>query len=222
VAALLAAALWLLRHGTAHARYLAACAALLAMAAAPALTLLLLGLRPARMLPPPGQAVTTTLTLRGPSPVFASSPSPARVIATSPEHPRARRSRHLFFVGYPIAAPFARRVLLPIPGSHVADRRARARPQQPGALRASMEDMGATVVAGPELKVSVEPYLEIARAALKAMPAKQKLLLVGVVAFKPDVPPVLVSEKLDSLQVTGVLLASEAVRGALLGRMQIE
>ena len=56
---------------------------------------------------------------------------------------------------------------------------------------------------------------------MEAMPGKQKLLLVGVVAFKPDVPPALVSEKLDSLQVTGVLLASEAVRGALLGRMQI-
>ena len=35
------------------------------------------------------------------------SPSPAHAAATSPEQPRARRSHHLSFAGYPIAAPFA-------------------------------------------------------------------------------------------------------------------
>jgi beta-lactamase regulating signal transducer with metallopeptidase domain len=90
-----------------------------------------------------------------------------------------------------------------------------------GALRASMEDVGSTVIASSDLRLSVEPFLELSKATLEAMPASQKLLQVGVVAFRPDVPPSLVAQKFASLQVTGVLLASAGVRGALLGRMQI-
>jgi beta-lactamase regulating signal transducer with metallopeptidase domain len=104
VAAMLAAALWLLRDGTAHARYLAAYAALLAMAAAPALTLLILGVPSGHTPRPSIRPVITHGSLFVPS----SSPSPARATAPSREQPHARRSHQLSFVGYPIAAPFAR------------------------------------------------------------------------------------------------------------------
>jgi beta-lactamase regulating signal transducer with metallopeptidase domain len=91
-----------------------------------------------------------------------------------------------------------------------------------GALSgASLEDVGATVVAGPEARVMVEPVLEFSRAALEAMLPAQKLILVGIVVFKPDVLPALVRQKFASLNVTGVLLATAGVRGALLGTMQV-
>jgi hypothetical protein len=91
-----------------------------------------------------------------------------------------------------------------------------------GALSgASLEDVGATVVAGPEARVMVEPIMEFSRAALEAMPPAQKLILVGVVLFKPDVQPALVRQKFASLNVTGVLVAPAGVRGALLGKMQV-
>jgi beta-lactamase regulating signal transducer with metallopeptidase domain len=89
------------------------------------------------------------------------------------------------------------------------------------ALNASMEDVQATVVVGPNARVMVEPFLEFSRAALEGMPARQQLVLVGVVYFKPDVTPALVNQKFASLNVTGVVLASEGARGALLGKMQI-
>ena len=60
-----------------------------------------------------------------------------------------------------------------------------------GYVVVSLEDVGTTVVAAPDLRLSVEPYLELSKATLEAMPAGQKLLLVGVVVFPPDVPPAL-------------------------------
>jgi beta-lactamase regulating signal transducer with metallopeptidase domain len=94
-------------------------------------------------------------------------------------------------------------------------------PKNRSALRASMEDVSATVVAGPDMKVTVEPFLEITRAMVEAMPARQKLLLVGIVQIRPDVPPALLAQKIDSLQMVGVLLTSQRVRGALLGKMEM-
>jgi hypothetical protein len=86
---------------------------------------------------------------------------------------------------------------------------------------ASMEDVGATVVAGPKARVMVEPFLELSRATLEGMSPRQELILVGIVLFKPDVTPALVNQKFASLNVTGVLLAPAAVRGALMGKAQI-
>jgi hypothetical protein len=89
------------------------------------------------------------------------------------------------------------------------------------ALRAAVEDVGATVVAKPGLRVMVEPFLEISKATLEGMPAGQSLLLVGIVLFKPDVPPALVAQKFASLEVVGILLSSAQLQGALLGKMQL-
>jgi beta-lactamase regulating signal transducer with metallopeptidase domain len=85
----------------------------------------------------------------------------------------------------------------------------------------SLEDVGTTVVAGPNARVMVEPFVEFSKDTLAGMPARQELILVGVVQFKPDVTPELINQKLASLNVTGVVLSQENTRGALLGRMQI-
>src|SRR5690349_7297962 len=72
VAILLAGALWLLRDRTANARYLAACVALLAMAAAPGLTLL------AMHHPPPAPFSLSPEPLRrGTSRLFENAKYPA-------------------------------------------------------------------------------------------------------------------------------------------------
>jgi hypothetical protein len=86
---------------------------------------------------------------------------------------------------------------------------------------ASMVSVGAVAVVEPDVRVLVESCLEISRVTMEGMPAGQKLLLVGIVFFKPDVPPALVAEKFESLQVVGVLLAPAGVQGALIGKMQI-
>jgi beta-lactamase regulating signal transducer with metallopeptidase domain len=86
---------------------------------------------------------------------------------------------------------------------------------------ASMEDVGATVVAGPKARVMVDPFVELSRATLEGMSPRQELILVGIVLFKPDVTPALVNQKFASLNVTGVLLAPAGVRGALMGKAQI-
>jgi hypothetical protein len=91
-----------------------------------------------------------------------------------------------------------------------------------GALsQASIESTGGVVVVKPGVRVMVEPSLEISRSTMEAMPAGQKLMLVGIVFFKPDVPPALVAEKFEELHVVGVLFSCAGVQGALLGRMQM-
>jgi hypothetical protein len=86
--------------------------------------------------------------------------------------------------------------------------------------QATVESTGGIVVVEPGLRVMVEPFLEISKATLDGMPAGQKLMLVGIVFFKPDVPPALIAEKFEDLRVVGVLFACAGAQGALLGRMQ--
>lgn len=89
------------------------------------------------------------------------------------------------------------------------------------ALRAAVEDVAATVVAKPGMRVMVEPFLEISKSTLEGMPAGQSLLLVGIVVFRPDVPPALVAQKFAVLEVVGVVLSTPQIQGALLGKMQL-
>jgi hypothetical protein len=79
---------------------------------------------------------------------------------------------------------------------------------------------GTVMVADPDLRVIMEPDMELSRAAVEAMPAGQKIMLVGNVFFKPDVPPELIAEKFERLHVVGIILACEGVYGALLGKME--
>jgi hypothetical protein len=85
----------------------------------------------------------------------------------------------------------------------------------------TMHSVGAVAVVERDVRLMVEPWLEISRATMEGMPAGQKLLLVGIVFFAPDVPAALVAEKFEWLQVVGILLAGAGVQGALFGKMQI-
>jgi hypothetical protein len=79
---------------------------------------------------------------------------------------------------------------------------------------------GSTVVADSDLRVIIQPDMEFSKAAVEAMAAGQKMMLVGNVFFKPDVPPELIAEKFERLHVVGILIACEGVQGALLGKME--
>ncbi len=79
---------------------------------------------------------------------------------------------------------------------------------------------GSTVVADSDLRVIIQPDMEFSKAAVQAMAAGQKMMLVGNVFFKPDVPPGLIAEKFERLHVVGILLACEGVHGALFGKME--
>jgi hypothetical protein len=86
---------------------------------------------------------------------------------------------------------------------------------------ARMEGVGSIVEIGLDYRMILGPWIEFSRASIEAMAAGQKLALVGIVIFKPDVPAALVAEKLDGLLVVGVILASAAVHGVLIGKAQI-
>ena len=79
---------------------------------------------------------------------------------------------------------------------------------------------GTVMVADPDLRIIVESSIDFSKGAMEAMPAGQKLLLIGTVFFKPDVPPELIAEKFEQLRVIGILIAGEGVHGALMGRME--
>lgn len=79
---------------------------------------------------------------------------------------------------------------------------------------------GTVLVVDPDLRLIIEPDMVFSKAAVEAMPDGQKLMLVGNVFFKPDVPPDLIAQKYDRLYVVGILLACEGVYGALLGKME--
>jgi len=80
---------------------------------------------------------------------------------------------------------------------------------------------GTVMVADPDLRILVEPDFQFSQATLEGMPSGQKLMLVGTVFFKPDVPPALVAEKFADLRIVGILVACEGVYGALLGKMEM-
>jgi len=79
---------------------------------------------------------------------------------------------------------------------------------------------GSLVVADPDMRLIIEPEMKLSRATVEAMPAGQKLMLIGNIFFQPDVPAALVAEKFERLHVVGVLIACEGVYGALMGKME--
>jgi len=80
---------------------------------------------------------------------------------------------------------------------------------------------GTVLVVDPDLRVIMEPDMEFSKAAMAAMPEGQKVMLVGNVFFKPDVPAEMIAEKFERLHVVGIVLACEGVHGALLGKGEI-
>lgn len=79
---------------------------------------------------------------------------------------------------------------------------------------------GVVVEAGPDLRVIIESDVEFSKGAVEAMPGGQKLMLIGNVFIRPEVPPALIAEKFEQLHVIGILIACEGVYGALLGKME--
>ena len=80
---------------------------------------------------------------------------------------------------------------------------------------------GSTMVADADLRVVMQPNMELTKAMVEAMPAGQKMLVVGIIYVHPEVPGALLAEKFDDLRLIGVLIASEAVQGALFGKLEL-
>lgn len=91
----------------------------------------------------------------------------------------------------------------------------------PCLAHAKLANIGSLIEAGRDEKINVQPCREFSRASLEAMEPGQKVIQVGVLVFRPDTPAALVLEKLASLRVIGVLVATASVQGALLSRAQV-
>ena len=85
----------------------------------------------------------------------------------------------------------------------------------------SIESVGSVVVAPPDLRIIVQSDVAISKAMAEGMPPGQKLMIVGNVFIKPDVPAALVGEKLEDLRVVGIVVACEGVIGMLFGKLEI-
>jgi hypothetical protein len=79
---------------------------------------------------------------------------------------------------------------------------------------------GITTVAPPDMRVIVQPDVEFSKASVEAMAAGQKLMVIGNIFFRPDVPPALAAEKFEKLHLVGIVMMTEGVQGALLGKVE--
>ncbi len=66
-----------------------------------------------------------------------------------------------------------------------------------------------------------QPDIHLTKAMVEAMPAGQKLLLIGFVTIDPEVPAEVVPEKFEQLIIVGFLITSARIEGALFGRLEI-
>jgi hypothetical protein len=79
---------------------------------------------------------------------------------------------------------------------------------------------GITTVAPPDMRVIIQPDVEFSKASVEAMAAGQKLMVIGNIFFRPDVPPALAAEKFERLNLVGITIMTQGVQGALLGRVE--
>jgi hypothetical protein len=79
---------------------------------------------------------------------------------------------------------------------------------------------GVIATAPPEMRILVQPEIEFTKASVEAMAAGQKLMVVGNIFFRPDVPAALAAEKFAELRLIGIIIMPEGVQGALLGKME--
>jgi len=79
---------------------------------------------------------------------------------------------------------------------------------------------GTITVADASLRLLVQPEVEITKTMVEAMPAGQKLMVVGIVYVHQDVPAAVLAEKIEQLTTVGILIAPEAVHGALFGKLE--
>ncbi len=90
-----------------------------------------------------------------------------------------------------------------------------------GALSGARSQVnGIVTVADPELRVIVQPDIEFSKASVEAMAPGQKLMVIGDIFFRPDIPPALAAEKFERLNLVGIVIMTEGVQGALLGKVE--
>jgi len=87
--------------------------------------------------------------------------------------------------------------------------------------RVQIRAAGGVVIVKPDYRVVMAPNLELSRSMLEAMPAAQKIVLVGIIFIRPEVTPELIAQKFEAVEVVGILMACERALGALFGRAEI-
>jgi hypothetical protein len=93
--------------------------------------------------------------------------------------------------------------------------------QNRNALRGvNIHHVGSILIASPDERVIVTPQLDLDYQGIEFMPDELRLLFVGNVFIRPDVPPELVARKFASVRVIGILIAGAGALGALTGRLQ--
>ncbi|MFB3881585.1 MAG: hypothetical protein ACE149_09995 [Armatimonadota bacterium] len=80
---------------------------------------------------------------------------------------------------------------------------------------------GSIIAVPPDMRVMMEPEIELSKASVEAMPNGQKLMIVGNMFLRPDIPPALIAEKFEDLRLVGIIVMGEGVQGALIGRGEI-
>jgi hypothetical protein len=91
-----------------------------------------------------------------------------------------------------------------------------------GALAGVKSVVNGTIMVAPsDMRVMVQPDIELSKASIEAMQPGQKLMIVGNMFFRPDIPPALIAEKFEDLRLVGVIVMSEGVQGALFGRGEV-
>jgi hypothetical protein len=87
--------------------------------------------------------------------------------------------------------------------------------------KVKMNLAGTVAVVPPDLRIIIQPELEVSKGMVEAMAPGQKLMIVGNVFFKPEVPAALAAERFEDLRIVGILVVCEGVVGALFGKLEI-
>ncbi|GAB4470473.1 MAG: hypothetical protein OHK0029_43310 [Armatimonadaceae bacterium] len=91
--------------------------------------------------------------------------------------------------------------------------------QRAALAHVEMSSVGSVTELAPNERLMMQPFTEFTRQSVEAMAAGQRFTQMGVLAFAADVSAELVQEKFDAIRLMGVLIAPQAVVGALFGKL---
>jgi len=77
---------------------------------------------------------------------------------------------------------------------------------------------GSVMTVPPDMQVMMQPDMELSKAAVEAMPSGQKMMILGNVFIRTDVPPALIADRFTALRLVGIAVMGEAVQGVLFGK----
>jgi hypothetical protein len=86
----------------------------------------------------------------------------------------------------------------------------------------TLNGVGMVVEIAADERVLMQPAMDIGRVMLENMTPGQSFTIIGMLFFAADVPAAQVAEKFAGLRLIGVLVATEAVQGALFGLLRHE